>query len=116
MTAMRRFSIYYDDVRTAATFVVVVVLATLLVTANDDDLSGEYCAIKGCCTDRQDECSAPILDTLCYCDSFCDNRNKSADCCPDYWSVCKGNDPLKMTTPSPSLKATAKRKSFSKSG
>ncbi|KOC68959.1 putative peptidase C1-like protein F26E4.3 [Habropoda laboriosa] len=52
-----------------------------------------YCADKypsrQCCPGRQDECSAPILDTLCYCDDFCD-QHREEDCCPDYWSHCKG--------------------------
>ncbi|XP_037084886.1 tubulointerstitial nephritis antigen-like [Pollicipes pollicipes] len=49
-----------------------------------------------CCPDRLDDCSSPILDTLCYCDEFCD-RGASGDCCPDYFSYClgeKGPDPV----------------------
>ncbi|KAG8237046.1 hypothetical protein J437_LFUL016112 [Ladona fulva] len=34
-----------------------------------------------------DDCSVPILGTLCYCDQFCD-RGVTHDCCPDYWDVC----------------------------
>ncbi|XP_012253666.1 uncharacterized peptidase C1-like protein F26E4.3 [Athalia rosae] len=49
---------------------------------------GRYPALR-CCDGRQDECSAPILDSVCYCDDFC-NRTRSDDCCPDYWSHCKG--------------------------
>lgn len=30
-----------------------------------------------------------FLGTLCYCDDFC-NRTRSEDCCPDFWSHCKG--------------------------
>lgn len=53
---------------------------------------GPYCARYNygrCCPGRQDDCSAPILKTTCYCDDFC-NRTREADCCPDYWSHCKG--------------------------
>ncbi|XP_049763457.1 tubulointerstitial nephritis antigen-like [Schistocerca cancellata] len=70
--------------------------ASLLVAvggADYSDLRGPYCATRGtrgtCCPNRQDDCSVPILGTLCYCDDFC-NRTNSEDCCPDYWSFCKG--------------------------
>lgn len=55
---------------------------------------GPYCASKyrelSCCDGRQDNCAAPILGTLCYCDDFC-NRTRDEDCCPDFWSFCKGD-------------------------
>ncbi|XP_076655860.1 putative peptidase C1-like protein F26E4.3 [Halictus rubicundus] len=55
--------------------------------------AGPYCAGRypagSCCAGRQDECSAPILATTCYCDDFCDRRGEE-DCCPDYWSHCRG--------------------------
>ena len=62
------------------------------------DIAGPYCATRrdGCCPGRIDECSVPILDTLCYCDRFC-NRTRS-DCCPDYFSFCLGQV---ETTPAP---------------
>ncbi|XP_046470868.1 uncharacterized peptidase C1-like protein F26E4.3 [Neodiprion pinetum] len=54
---------------------------------------GPYCGAQypalRCCDGRKDVCSAPIVGTLCYCDDFCD-RNVTSDCCPDYWSHCKG--------------------------
>jgi len=50
---------------------------------------GPYCERRGCCDGRLDQCSSPILDTLCYCDEFC-NRTHSDDCCPDYLSHCLG--------------------------
>ncbi|XP_043268904.1 tubulointerstitial nephritis antigen-like [Venturia canescens] len=54
---------------------------------------GPYCAGRfrsgQCCPGRQDDCSAPILTTTCYCDDFC-NRTREEDCCPDYWSHCRG--------------------------
>ncbi|TGZ53146.1 putative peptidase C1-like protein F26E4.3 [Temnothorax longispinosus] len=57
---------------------------------------GPYCASRypggSCCPGRQDECSAPILKTLCYCDDFC-NRTREEDCCPDYWYHCRGIAP-----------------------
>ncbi|KZC09063.1 PREDICTED: uncharacterized peptidase C1-like protein F26E4.3 [Dufourea novaeangliae] len=63
---------------------------------------GPYCSAKypsrACCTGRQDECSAPILTTMCYCDDFCD-RNREGDCCPDYWSHCKGMEPEPTSRP-----------------
>lgn len=54
------------------------------------DLQGPYCAqINKCCPGRLDECSVPILGTLCYCDTFC-NRTTNPDCCPDYFNHCHG--------------------------
>ncbi|XP_034250308.1 tubulointerstitial nephritis antigen-like [Thrips palmi] len=54
------------------------------------DLQGPYCAqINKCCPGRLDECSVPILGTLCYCDTFC-NRTYNPDCCPDYFNHCHG--------------------------
>ncbi|XP_025074129.1 uncharacterized peptidase C1-like protein F26E4.3 isoform X2 [Pogonomyrmex barbatus] len=53
---------------------------------------GPYCESRyrkgSCCAGRQDECSAPILKTLCYCDDFC-VRTREEDCCPDFWSHCR---------------------------
>lgn len=62
------------------------------------DIAGPFCATRpeGCCPGRIDDCSVPILDTLCYCDRFC-NRTRS-DCCPDYFSYCFGQV---RTTPAP---------------
>ena len=48
-----------------------------------------YCARRWpphCCSGRDDTCSVPILDTVCYCDAFC-NRTVT-DCCPDFWHYC----------------------------
>ncbi|KAG1688935.1 Tubulointerstitial nephritis antigen-like [Nymphon striatum] len=56
------------------------------------DIEGDFCrARRGeqCCPGRADDCSAPILGTLCYCDKFC-NRTSNDDCCPDFWSHCLG--------------------------
>ncbi|KAL1501190.1 hypothetical protein ABEB36_006567 [Hypothenemus hampei] len=66
---------------------------------NDDfnDLQGPYCERIGCCQNRKDTCSQPVMGTLCYCDDFC-NRTEVHDCCPDYWSYCWG---LEITTPLP---------------
>ncbi|KAE8750029.1 Cathepsin BSer [Frankliniella occidentalis] len=55
------------------------------------DIAGPYCAATNkCCPGRVDECSVPILGTLCYCDAFCSNRTGNPDCCPDYHSHCNG--------------------------
>ena len=41
------------------------------------DIPGRYCSAHypalACCPgrSRQDRCNVPILDTLCYCDTFC---------------------------------------------
>lgn len=53
------------------------------------DASGSYCQ-RGdvCCHGRDDGCTVPYHDTLCYCDLFC-NRTIS-DCCPDFWEYCLG--------------------------
>ena len=51
-----------------------------------------FCRRDPCCTGRYDDCSQPILGTLCYCDEFC-NRTKNPDCCPDYWEACLGITP-----------------------
>ncbi|EEB15872.1 hypothetical protein Phum_PHUM394020, partial [Pediculus humanus corporis] len=72
------------------------------VRASDfSDLRGPYCEKRsgGCCPGRMDECSVPILGTLCYCDEFC-NRTRSDDCCPDYWTFCKGF-PVPSPAPEP---------------
>ncbi|XP_056640720.1 tubulointerstitial nephritis antigen-like [Diorhabda sublineata] len=53
------------------------------------DLRGPYCENIGCCSSRRDSCSVPIIGTLCYCDEFC-NSTRVNDCCPDYWSHCRG--------------------------
>ncbi|XP_030073327.1 tubulointerstitial nephritis antigen-like [Microcaecilia unicolor] len=56
------------------------------------DSGGAYCQKQGyCCTDREDTCTVPYLDTICYCDSFCDRT--VSDCCPDYWTHCQGIEP-----------------------
>uniref|UniRef100_A0A1V1WBX6 Putative cysteine proteinase n=1 Tax=Superstitionia donensis TaxID=311983 RepID=A0A1V1WBX6_9SCOR len=59
------------------------------------DLRGDFCRTRKpqtCCPGRDDECTVPILDTLCYCDIFC-NRTSGADCCPDFWPTCLGINP-----------------------
>lgn len=75
----------------------VVAVSLLIVSvawALDPDLQGDFCASRQdkCCTGRLDDCSVPILGTLCYCDVFCD-RPGNSDCCPDYPRVCKGEKP-----------------------
>lgn len=36
--------------------------------------------------------------TLCYCDDFC-NRTRNEDCCPDFWSHCRGVTPPPIAAP-----------------
>uniref|UniRef100_A0A8C3T4V8 Tubulointerstitial nephritis antigen like 1 n=1 Tax=Chelydra serpentina TaxID=8475 RepID=A0A8C3T4V8_CHESE len=56
------------------------------------DAGGSYCERNdACCTGRDDACTVPYLDTICYCDLFC-NRTVS-DCCPDFWEYCLGIPP-----------------------
>lgn len=56
------------------------------------DAGGSYCESKdACCHGRDDGCTVPYLDTICYCDLFC-NRTVS-DCCPDFWEYCLGIEP-----------------------
>ncbi|XP_055733063.1 tubulointerstitial nephritis antigen-like isoform X2 [Salvelinus fontinalis] len=56
------------------------------------DPFGSYCEQRGgCCPGREDQCTVPYLDTICYCDLFC-NRTVS-DCCPDFWGHCLGISP-----------------------
>ncbi|XP_047540436.1 tubulointerstitial nephritis antigen [Vanessa atalanta] len=61
---------------------------------------GPYCGIDNkCCKDREDGCSHRIIDTLCYCDEFCDRYHD--DCCPDYQKVCRHENekPLPFLNP-----------------
>ncbi|XP_045482167.1 tubulointerstitial nephritis antigen-like [Harmonia axyridis] len=68
---------------------------------NSDLPPGPYCALTGCCKGRVDDCSKPILGTLCYCDEFC-NQTRVEDCCPDYQSECLGITPEPdVTIPAP---------------
>ncbi|KAL0166283.1 hypothetical protein M9458_038127 [Cirrhinus mrigala] len=67
-------------------------LASPLHLRGIQDPFGSYCQRRGgCCPGRNDQCTVPYLDTICYCDLFC-NRTVS-DCCPDFWSHCLGTTP-----------------------
>jgi len=58
-----------------------------------------YCAVRPgeqCCPGRNDRCTMPMHDTLCYCDIFC-NRTQT-DCCPDFLPVCMGVQRITSTT------------------
>ena len=51
----------------------------------------DFCASPGapngkCCAGRNDSCSVPMLDAVCYCDMFCDRTEP--DCCPDFVDSC----------------------------
>lgn len=51
---------------------------------------GPYCETRQpqqCCPGRDDTCTVPIHDTLCYCDQFC-GEHSVEDCCPDFQDVC----------------------------
>ncbi|XP_054270596.1 tubulointerstitial nephritis antigen-like [Macrosteles quadrilineatus] len=71
--------------------VLVAVLAATKVFALSDmsDIPGRFCETRRtqCCAAREDDCSVPVMGTLCYCDQFCDRPNGD-DCCPDYAYVC----------------------------
>ncbi|KAK1805072.1 hypothetical protein P4O66_019433, partial [Electrophorus voltai] len=67
-------------------------LASPLHGSGIQDPYGSYCQRRGgCCPGRDDQCTVPYLDTICYCDLFC-NRTVS-DCCPDFWGHCLGIRP-----------------------
>ncbi|MEQ2204105.1 Tubulointerstitial nephritis antigen-like, partial [Xenoophorus captivus] len=67
-------------------------LASPLHSGSIRDPFGSYCQRRGgCCPGRDDLCTVPYLDTICYCDLFC-NRTVS-DCCPDFWGHCLGIQP-----------------------
>ncbi|XP_072532237.1 tubulointerstitial nephritis antigen-like [Salminus brasiliensis] len=67
-------------------------LASPLHVGGIRDPYGSYCERRGgCCEGRNDQCIMPYLDTICYCDLFC-NRTIS-DCCPDFWGHCLGVRP-----------------------
>ncbi|XP_029426798.1 tubulointerstitial nephritis antigen-like isoform X2 [Rhinatrema bivittatum] len=67
-------------------------LAPGLHTQGIRDAAGSYCQkMTSCCPGREDTCTVPYLDTICYCDLFC-NRTVS-DCCPDFWEYCLGIEP-----------------------
>lgn len=67
-------------------------LASPLHVGGIRDPYGSYCQRRGgCCPGRDDLCTVPYLDTICYCDLFC-NRTVS-DCCPDFWGHCLGVQP-----------------------
>ena len=101
---------------TTANVVVVVVVVCLVQQVSgyrpypdpgpDIPLWQEFCGTRQpgdrCCPNRVDSCTVPILRTLCYCDDFCDRT--ISDCCPDFWSECRGlrPQPFNMsTTPRP---------------
>lgn len=71
---------------------------------------GRYCSSRGgpqCCPGRDDYCAVPFQDTYCYCDMFC--GRSVADCCPDFWKLCKGIAPpfgAKTFPPTPVFAST----------
>ena len=77
-----------------------------------EDIAGHrYCGKRSpspCCQGRDDRCTVPILDTLCYCDMFC-NRTV-ADCCPDFWPLCLDSEPPQGALEFPAKTNTVKSK------
>lgn len=70
----------------------VLVIIGTVDTAGFDGIPGDYCSKRtpSCCVNRDDDCTAPILNNhACYCDMFCD-RSDGGDCCPDFKAVCRG--------------------------
>lgn len=60
-----------------------------------------YCGKNGCCDSRNDDCNAYYIskNTTCYCDMFCDQKALGhVDCCPDYWTICAGQNLEQATT------------------
>ena len=59
-----------------------------------DTRGRSYCSVRRpeqCCPGRDDSCTVPILDSVCYCDQFC--RHSTVDCCPDFRDTCVGRRP-----------------------
>ncbi|CAH2057384.1 unnamed protein product, partial [Iphiclides podalirius] len=80
------------------------VLFALMCTAaaywGPDLPPGPYCGkTKECCDNRRDSCAHQILNTLCYCDEFCNRTRGHDDCCPDYEPVCLGVSPGNLLLP-----------------
>lgn len=92
-------------VRAVLALAVALVCAVESAAESDVLRSGLHCATRrdGCCTGRQDDCTAPIRDTLCYCDEFC-AQTPSKDCCPDYQTHCLGVDWPKPPPSPPEVK------------
>ena len=81
---------------TARVFSLLIVACVVLLQGSRvAEAQAAFCAVRpgqSCCPGRDDECTMPILDTVCYCDMFC-NRTDVHDCCPDYWDLCLGIAP-----------------------
>ena len=93
-----------------------VLVGTALLTALVVPTGAQYCTVRGCCPGRDDECTVPIYDTLCYCDIFCNTT--ALDCCPDFWEFCIGiRPPTKLPLPimKPTTDSTAISESLSRS-
>jgi len=77
--------------RCAAAAILLLIVGVSSVTVNHRRrFPGNYCLTRRpqqCCPGRDDTCTVPLKDTLCYCDQFCAIHN-AEDCCPDYDDVC----------------------------
>ena len=62
---------------------------TLIFSTSMTPAQSQFCSDRpgGCCPGRDDACTVPRGDTLCYCDEFC-LRSKDPDCCPDVFNNC----------------------------
>ncbi|XP_033644922.1 uncharacterized peptidase C1-like protein F26E4.3 [Asterias rubens] len=62
---------------------------TLVFSTSMTPAQSQFCSDRpgGCCPGRDDACTVPRGDTLCYCDEFC-LRSKDPDCCPDVFNNC----------------------------
>ncbi|XP_058801307.1 tubulointerstitial nephritis antigen-like [Phymastichus coffea] len=89
---------------TTTIWVLLGIIVALEATPDYTGLTGPYCETRyrqmRCCEGRKDDCSVPIMGTLCYCDEFCNarNRSRSEDCCPDYLPHCHGEAPTAINT------------------
>lgn len=85
------FGLPSGKMRCAAAAILLLIVGVSSVTVNHRRrFPGNYCLTRRpqqCCPGRDDTCTVPLKDTLCYCDQFCAIHN-AEDCCPDYDDVC----------------------------
>ena len=82
------------------TVLLLVVGVSSIVVDRRQRFPGNYCLTRRpeqCCPGRDDQCTVPIRDTVCYCDQFCAIHSYE-DCCPDYEDVCTERPPTTQRT------------------